>query len=303
MKSDPRLLTKVGVVALTIGIAGALAVNVTSSFALDADSDARRLSFQTSDARIQCNDGWAYDPLKQFCVRTPSSARPRQPQSLSPRPTRPRGSSPTKRRIVEAAGMRTLCVRACDGYYFPISHTATRKRLKIDEAVCKAMYGRAAADLYFHHTGSTVDTAVSLKGKPLALEPHAFAFRNTFNETCQAELKKGLARLVVVFMAKVAEGPSLQAGGRGDASGLLAHPARKVVAGTDPETISNRAGNLDGSAVRSSSERSTAGWPNIRRIGPDYYYRDPVTIARLRDRPVRRPVFTLVGSSVPLSAQ
>ena len=103
-------------------------------------------------------------------------------KATPPRSSSPRSSSPTKRRIRQASGTRTLCVRICDGYYFPISYSTNRKRFKIDEAVCKAMYGGAAANLYVHDNGSPADTAISLRGKRLAAEPYAFAFRQTFSE-------------------------------------------------------------------------------------------------------------------------
>jgi len=35
---------------------------------------------------------------------------------------------------------RTLCVRSCDGYYFPISYATGRGRFKTDAAVCASMY-------------------------------------------------------------------------------------------------------------------------------------------------------------------
>src|SRR5262245_21983267 len=85
----------------------------------------------------------------------------------SPEATSPRSSSSAKRRIPQASGYRTLCVRTCDGYYFPISNATVRKRFKIDETVCKAMYGGAEASLYAHLNGSPAETAVSLKGKRL----------------------------------------------------------------------------------------------------------------------------------------
>ena len=52
------------------------------------------------------------------------------------------------------SGYRTLCVRTCDGYYFPISFSAGRQRFKTDEVVCKAMYGSATAELYVHSNNS-----------------------------------------------------------------------------------------------------------------------------------------------------
>lgn len=168
--------------------------------------------------------------------------REQPPKATPPRSSAPRASSPAKRPIPQASGSRTLCVRACDGYYFPISHSTSRKRFKVDEAVCKAMYGAAAANLYVHDNSLPADTAISLGGKRLAAEPYAFAFRQTFSESCQAELKNGLLRLGAVFAAKAAEARSTATGGdRETLPDLLPDPLPRVVVGSDPETLANRA--------------------------------------------------------------
>ena len=42
-----------------------------------------------------------------------------------------------------ARSYKTLCVRICDGYYFPISNDTDRNRLSVDAGVCKSMYAPA----------------------------------------------------------------------------------------------------------------------------------------------------------------
>ena len=56
---------------------------------------------------------------------------------------------------------RTLCVRACDGFYFPISYSTPRSRFEIDASVCQALYPPVEATLYVHRTGTSSDTMVS----------------------------------------------------------------------------------------------------------------------------------------------
>ena len=220
-------------------------------------------------------------------------------QATPPRSSMPRSSSPTKRRVIEAPGSRTLCVRTCDGYYFPISSSASRNRFKIDEAVCKAMYGGAEANLYVHYNGSPADTAVSLSGKRLSAEPHAFAFRETFNPSCQAELKSGLSRLGAAFAAR-AEAKSTKAGrDLKTVFGPVPDPLPRVVAGTDPETLANRGGSFTVGPVTPPDEEEELATASllIRKIGAGYYYADPIVIETLSDPPPRGPVFTLIGSA------
>lgn len=216
-------------------------------------------------------------------------------RTIPPRALSPRGSSPTKRRVPQASGVRTLCVRTCDGYYFPISSSTSRKRFKIDEAVCKAMYAGAEANLFVHNNGSPADTAVSLTGKPLAREPNAFAFRHTFSEPCQAELKNGLSLLAAAFAAKAAQQSTASVEGQGSGDRLPPNPVSRVVAGIDPETVSNRAGRFTVAPVLPAEDAAIAAASQMRKLGPDYYY-DPVVIEGLRAPPPRGPEFTLIGS-------
>src|SRR5690606_6199584 len=102
-------------------------------------------------------------------------------------------------------GYKTLCVRTCDGYYFPLSFSASRGKFKIDEAVCKAMYGGAEAELYLQSNAGSAEQAVSLKGQPLAAQPFAFQYRTTFNSACALELHNGLRRIAAAAIARAEE--------------------------------------------------------------------------------------------------
>jgi hypothetical protein len=47
---------------------------------------------------------------------------------------------------------RTLCVRSCDGYYWPISHATSRGHFKDDEKLCKTSCPNQKVALYVHRT-------------------------------------------------------------------------------------------------------------------------------------------------------
>ena len=85
--------------------------------------------------------------------------------------------------------VRTLCVRTCDGYYFPISNSASRRKIKADLKACQAMYPGGGAELYTQRYSGSPDsdaTIVSLKGKPYAEEPFAFRYRTSYDPACAA---------------------------------------------------------------------------------------------------------------------
>lgn len=80
---------------------------------------------------------------------------------------------------------RTLCVRSCDGYYFPISFATLPQRFEQDAAQCQAMCPSAIVELYVHENpGGSVDQAVSLNGKPYTTIPTAFRYRKEYVKGC-----------------------------------------------------------------------------------------------------------------------
>ncbi|MBH0238997.1 DUF2865 domain-containing protein [Methylobrevis albus] len=83
-----------------------------------------------------------------------------------------------------AGSYRTLCVRACDGYYFPISERAGRGRFAKDENQCRATCPRADVGLFVHRAGGDSADAVSLDGRRYRDLPTAFAYRKAFNPAC-----------------------------------------------------------------------------------------------------------------------
>lgn len=81
--------------------------------------------------------------------------------------------------------VRTLCVRMCDGFYFPISSTTLRSGLARDADKCNAMCS-AEAQLFYHSTaGGSVDTMVDLTGRAYSSFPNAYKYRKTLVEGCR----------------------------------------------------------------------------------------------------------------------
>jgi hypothetical protein len=80
---------------------------------------------------------------------------------------------------------RTLCVRTCDGYYFPISFSTEPSRFSDDAEACAAACPGAEVSLYVHHSpGEGVEQMVSLSGEPYTALPTAFAYRKAYNPAC-----------------------------------------------------------------------------------------------------------------------
>jgi len=83
---------------------------------------------------------------------------------------------------------RTVCVRTCDGGYFPVSFATVPARFPDDEKTCKALCPAAEAVLYAHRNpGEDMSSAVSISGQPYTALPTAFKFRSEFNPSCSCK--------------------------------------------------------------------------------------------------------------------
>ncbi|MEA1832759.1 DUF2865 domain-containing protein [Methylobacterium durans] len=105
------------------------------------------------------------------------------------------------------AGTRTVCVRACDGYLFPLGHLAARRDLPVHEAACAAACPGAATSLYtLAPRESDLDRAVSLKGQPYLGAAFANVYRRRRVADCACQPPGGAAPL------PIAQDPTLRRG-------------------------------------------------------------------------------------------
>ena len=92
-----------------------------------------------------------------------------------------------QRRQPGAAGgtYRTLCVRTCDGYYYPISNKATRSKFDTDSIACLQRCTGEEARLFVHRNpGQEVSAAVDLQGNRYVDLDNAFRYRKELVEGC-----------------------------------------------------------------------------------------------------------------------
>jgi Protein of unknown function (DUF2865) len=80
---------------------------------------------------------------------------------------------------------RTVCVRTCDGAYFPVSFATYQARFPDDEKTCKQLCPATEATLFsYRNPGKDINQAVSLSGQTYSSLPNAFKFRTEFNPSC-----------------------------------------------------------------------------------------------------------------------
>jgi Protein of unknown function (DUF2865) len=92
---------------------------------------------------------------------------------------------PTGDLAPQSGTYRTVCVRTCDGAYFPVSFATVQARFADDERTCKALCPATEANLFaYRNPGEDINQAVSVNGQPYTSLPNAFKYRTEFNPSC-----------------------------------------------------------------------------------------------------------------------
>ncbi len=82
---------------------------------------------------------------------------------------------------------RTVCVRLCDGYYFPVSFAIPAEHLERDRALCENRCG-AQGRLFVHRNpGGTIEEAQDLSGRPYRQLKTAFLYRTEYVSSCTCQ--------------------------------------------------------------------------------------------------------------------
>jgi Protein of unknown function (DUF2865) len=96
-------------------------------------------------------------------------------------------NQPVYRSIDPNGRYRSVCVRTCDGFFFPISYSTYAGRLAQDAAQCQSSCA-APAELYvYRNPGQEIDQAISLNGVPYQELPAAFKYRTAYVKGCSCK--------------------------------------------------------------------------------------------------------------------
>jgi Protein of unknown function (DUF2865) len=87
------------------------------------------------------------------------------------------------------AGSYAVCVKTCDGSFFPVSYSGAGSRADSLEEVCRALCPNADVALYSFPFGGTIEEAESPSGEPYANLPNASKFERTYDPNCSCRRK------------------------------------------------------------------------------------------------------------------
>ena len=99
---------------------------------------------------------------------------------------------------------RTVCVRTCDGYFFPISFATSSARFGEDAAKCASMCGGAKTELFVYRLpGETLEDAKSLSGASYNALPDALRYQREYVKGCTCQMQEAVNMLDTVRKARI----------------------------------------------------------------------------------------------------
>jgi hypothetical protein len=99
----------------------------------------------------------------------------------------PQGGPPISTSIVPNTPYRTVCVRLCDGFYYPISYSVYSSSFGRDAAQCQQSCAAPAQLYVYQNPGQEMEQAISLDGQPYVDLPIAFKYRKDYIKGCSCK--------------------------------------------------------------------------------------------------------------------
>ena len=174
---------------------------------------------------------------------------------------------------------RTLCVRTCDGYFFPVAYSSHADDLDRDAAACSAMCPGTEVELYMHRTPDEESSQmVSMSGVPYTELPTAFRYREAGYQRppgCGCSAARNFSILAGETAAPMSIGPvAVQ-------EPVVPRPAARPDPAADPETLANLQGGLDAAAIRRLLGAEKSGPELTASVGA------PTTLPPVEERRIR----------------
>lgn len=181
----------------------------------------------------------------------------------------------------------TMCVRTCDGYYFPASYTSGLPNFSNDNDLCRSRCPNADVELYYYSVpGQDTRNMTSLSGKKYMDQPFALKYRSEkpgSNPSCSC--RTAAEGFSVIGGSGSENDFSLQTGSIGAHAGKVNSAARPVE--NDDFAAKVRAAlNAKSDAIESEQKSADSSAENlekgnVRVVGPKFFP-DPKEGAILR---------------------
>ena len=151
----------------------------------------------------------------------------------------------------QAGSFRTLCVRTCDGYFFPMSNAASPSDFGRDQKNCESSCPGTEIEVFYTRgmSDSTESMTSSVTGRPYSALSTAYLYKKPGTERppgcgCNA------AQNFEIIAGNPSEISPETASGEAGSSSFVPIPVARPDLAADPETLANSDGGLDVGAIR-----------------------------------------------------
>lgn len=174
---------------------------------------------------------------------------------------------------------RTMCVRTCDGYFFPMSNAASVGDFERDQKNCESSC--PGADIQVFYTRGMDDDASSMisvaTGRPYGDLPNAYLYKKpnaSVPQSCGCNAPRNFSVLGGGSGAMSTPSPDMQS----VSPSVSVMPAARPDPAADPETQANVEGGLDAATIRrlaaEAAASKAAAEPDkdrkVRVVGPKF---------------------------------
>lgn len=171
----------------------------------------------------------------------------------------------------------TTCVRTCDGYFFPMSNSASTSDFERDQKNCESSCPGTEMQV-FYSRGMDDDSAAmtsSVTGRPYSELPTAYLYKQS-NMSRPPACGCNAAQNFQVIAGNPPNPEQSQP--ETDAAPLIPVPVSKPDPGTDPETLANMEGGLNREAIKRLSIKPVTSpvsalppeQRKVRVVGPSF---------------------------------
>ncbi|RWH75668.1 MAG: DUF2865 domain-containing protein [Mesorhizobium sp.] len=147
----------------------------------------------------------------------------------------------------------TMCVRTCDGYFYPMSNAASVGDFERDQKNCESSCPGTEMQV-FYSRGMDDDSGSmtsSVTGQPYSELPTAYLYKQANYSrppSCGCNAQAGNGNFTIIGGNPPANPEQSQS--EGGAAPFIPAPANKPDPGADPETLANAEGGLDLDAIK-----------------------------------------------------
>ncbi|RRI03515.1 DUF2865 domain-containing protein [Mesorhizobium tamadayense] len=145
---------------------------------------------------------------------------------------------------------RTVCVRTCDGYFFPMSNAASYGDFERDQKNCESSCPGTEMQVFYTHAmdDDAGNMTSSATGRPYSELPTAYLYKSAnFSRPPQCGCNAQAENFSIIAGNPPNPEPSQP---DREARPFIPMPAAKPDPGADPETLANAEGELDREAIK-----------------------------------------------------